>query len=91
MSLHADVDIQQLYKNGEELCGDNVIVTRSPENTTIVISDGLGSGVKANILATMTTKIASSMLKRNIKLDEVEYVKEGSVYFLRIIIDKDGH
>ena len=71
MSLHADVDIQQLYKNGEELCGDNVIVTRSPDNTTIVISDGLGSGVKANILATMTTKIASSMLKRNIKLDEV--------------------
>lgn len=71
MSLHADVDIQQLYKNGEELCGDNVIVTRSPDNTTIVISDGLGSGVKANILATMTTKIASSMLKRNIQLDEV--------------------
>ena len=71
MSLHADVDIQQLYKNGEELCGDNVIVTRSPENTTIVISDGLGSGVKANILATMTTKIASSMLKHNIRLEEV--------------------
>lgn len=71
MSLHADVDIQQLYKHGEELCGDNVVVRRSPDNTTIVISDGLGSGVKANILSTMTTKIASSMLKHNIKLEEV--------------------
>lgn len=71
MSLHADVDIQQLYKHGEELCGDNVIVTRTPDNTTVVISDGLGSGVKANILATMTTKIASSMLQRNIQLEEV--------------------
>lgn len=71
MSLHADVDIQQLYKYGEELCGDNVIVSRSPDNTTIVISDGLGSGVKANILSTMTIKIAASMLKHNIRLEEV--------------------
>lgn len=70
-SLYADVDISQLSKMGEELCGDRVEVVRTSQSTIIVLSDGLGSGVKANILATMTTKIASSMLKRGISLAEV--------------------
>lgn len=69
--LHAEVGIAQLSKDGEELCGDNVVVTRTPQATIIVLSDGLGSGVKANILATLTTKIASSMLKRGIPLEDV--------------------
>lgn len=69
--LHAEVGIAQLSKNGEELCGDNVDIVRTPESTIIVMSDGLGSGVKANILATLTTKIASVMLKRGIALEDV--------------------
>ncbi|WP_425061215.1 hypothetical protein SCACP_19990 [Sporomusa carbonis] len=69
--LHAEVGVAQLSKIGEELCGDNVDVVRTPESTIIVMSDGLGSGVKANILATLTTKIASVMLKRGIPLEDV--------------------
>lgn len=69
--LHAEVGISQLSKTGEELCGDTVEVVRTPTDTIIVLSDGLGSGVKANILATLTTKIASSMLKRGIPLEDV--------------------
>lgn len=69
--LHAEVGLSQLSKAGEELCGDNVEVVRTATDTIIVISDGLGSGVKANILATLTTKIASSMLKRGIPLEDV--------------------
>lgn len=71
MQLHAEVCVAQLSKKGEELCGDNVDVIRTPQDTIIVLSDGLGSGVKANILATLTTKIASSMLKRGIALEDV--------------------
>ncbi|MBP1764714.1 MAG: stage sporulation protein [Firmicutes bacterium] len=69
--FYAEVNIDQLSKQGEELCGDNVEVVRTDNSTIIVLSDGLGSGVKANILAMLTTKIASSMLKRGIPLEEV--------------------
>ncbi|MBP2626142.1 MAG: stage sporulation protein [Firmicutes bacterium] len=71
MHLHAEVSVAQLSKVGEELCGDNVDVIRTHKDTIIVLSDGLGSGVKANILATLTTKIASSMLRRGISLEDV--------------------
>lgn len=69
--LHAEVGISQISKEGEELCGDKVVLTQTPKGNIIVLSDGLGSGVKANILATLTTKIASSMLKRGIPLGDV--------------------
>ncbi|MBP2652870.1 MAG: stage sporulation protein [Firmicutes bacterium] len=71
MELYAEVATWQLSKTGEELCGDKVEVVRNSMATTVVISDGLGSGVKANILATLTTKIASSLLARGIPLEEV--------------------
>lgn len=71
MTLHAEVNVAQLCKTGEELCGDNVQITRLPDSLIVVASDGLGSGVKANILSTLTTKIASSMLARGTDLDAV--------------------
>jgi len=69
--LYAEVKMAQLSKFGEELCGDKIEIARTPDSTIIVLSDGLGSGVKANILATLTTKIASSMLQRGISLEDV--------------------
>jgi len=66
-----DIFDESLKRTGEELCGDKVKIFKTDEKATIVLSDGLGSGVKANILATLTTEIISTMLKADIPLREV--------------------
>jgi hypothetical protein len=61
MKLFYEWGTRQLRKHGEELCGDNIAVTGHADSVTLALSDGLGSGVKANILATLTTQIAMRM------------------------------
>jgi hypothetical protein len=60
-----------LSKFGEELCGDNVEVVRTDRALVAVLADGLGSGVKANILSKMTAKIIATMLENGAELEEV--------------------
>lgn len=68
---YIDIHTTQLNKAGEELCGDRVLVDRKPDYSRVVLSDGLGSGVKANILATLTSEIAMSMLREGAEIDDV--------------------
>jgi hypothetical protein len=62
---------RQLRKHREELCGDSLAIARHSDSVTLALSDGLGSGVKANILATLTTRIAMHLLENDLPLSEV--------------------
>ncbi len=69
--LCADIGYKSINHVGEQLCGDHVDIVEPDENSTvIVLSDGLGSGVKASILSTLTSKIISTMLAEGLPLEE---------------------
>ena len=70
MELYLENGYTSLNKAHEELCGDKVEVAYNGDYTTVVLADGLGSGVKANILATLTSKILCTMVSNGIDLDE---------------------
>lgn len=71
IDLCSDIGYKSINHYGEQLCGDHVeIVEPSDDSTVIVLSDGLGSGVKASILSTLTSKIISTMLAEGMSLEE---------------------
>lgn len=70
MGLKVEVAVAQLNKHNEELCGDSVETVEN-SGTIVVLSDGLGSGVKAHILSSLTAKMAAAMLKGGLELTEV--------------------
>lgn len=69
--LCAEIGYKSIIHYGEELCGDHIdIVEPDDDSTVIVLSDGLGSGVKASILSTLTSKIISTMMAEGLSLEE---------------------
>lgn len=69
-SLYTETGYVSLNKYGEQLCGDRVEMIEHEDCTTLVLADGLGSGVKANILSTLTSKIICTMMANGSTVDE---------------------
>ena len=69
--LCADIGYKSINHAGEELCGDHVDVAEQEDGSAvIVLADGLGSGVKASILSTLTSKIISTMMADGLSVEE---------------------
>ncbi len=68
--LCADIGWKSILHAGEQLCGDHVDVVSDDRSTVVVLADGLGSGVKASILSTLTSKILSTMMAEGLSVED---------------------
>lgn len=69
--LYADISYKSINHDGEQLCGDHIdVIGQGDDSKVIVLADGLGSGVKASILSTLTSKIISTMIAEGLPVEE---------------------
>ena len=66
-NIHIDVNCQQINHEGERICGDVFLTKKIEQENRIicVLSDGMGHGVKANMLATLTATMAINFAKEH--------------------------
>ncbi len=70
MSIRVEMAYKSLNKKNEELCGDKVEMLHTDNSHILILADGMGSGVKANILATLTSKILGTMFLNGASLED---------------------
>ncbi len=68
--LVLEIGAASINKENEGICGDFWCQESVDDQQILVLSDGMGSGVKANILATLTAKMLTSMIAGNIPIDD---------------------
>jgi len=58
--IHVEIDVQQKRPKGEMACGDvfQSDTSREEGRTILAMSDGIGHGIKASVLATLTATMA---------------------------------
>jgi hypothetical protein len=100
---HVEIDVQQKKPKGEIACGDvfQASVTREESRTILVLSDGIGHGIKASVLGTLTATMALKYTQLHTKPDIAARIimealpkssdgKENYATFTIIEIDPDG-
>ena len=91
-----DIDYQQIYKHGQQIGGDVFLLDRKMDSNmiTATLSDGVGSGVKANVQASLTSHMANKLsfsaidLKHSaeIIMDTLPVVKEKGISYATFTI-----
>jgi hypothetical protein len=72
-SFFIEVNCQQKNHDGERICGDVFLSTRVKEENrlVVVLSDGMGHGVKANVLATLTATMALNFTREHKEAERI--------------------
>ncbi|MCR4750682.1 MAG: hypothetical protein K5852_00130 [Eubacterium sp.] len=89
--LCADIGYKSINHAGEQLCGDHVEIAEKegdPDSAVIVLADGLGSGVKASILSTLTARIISTMMAAGLSLEVLAPVGYTAKTLSTILVDE---
>ncbi|HEX2966352.1 MAG TPA: SpoIIE family protein phosphatase [Syntrophorhabdaceae bacterium] len=60
----------QRAKKPGGICGDHVVIDRTPEATTAVLADGIGTGIKAQIAAVMCSSRLMELTRQGFTLRE---------------------
>jgi len=100
---HVEIDVQQKRPKGEIACGDvfQSNIFKEEGRTILVLSDGIGHGIKASVLATLTATMAMKYTKLHTKPEVAARVimnalpkssdgKENYATFTIIEMEKDG-
>lgn len=71
--FYIEVNSQQRNHDGERICGDVFLYkyVKEEDRVIAVLSDGMGSGVKANILATLTSTMALNFAREHKEVDRI--------------------
>jgi hypothetical protein len=67
---HIETVLAQSAKRAGRVCGDFVAVDRTPEATTAVLADGIGTGVKARVAAVMCAARLMELIRLGFTLRE---------------------
>lgn len=102
-AYHVEIDVQQKKPKGEIACGDvfQSKIIREEGRTILVLSDGIGHGIKASVLATLTATMAVKYSKLHTKPEVAARVimnalpkssdgKENYATFTIIELETDG-
>ena len=100
---YVEIDVQQKKPEGEIACGDvfQSSIIKEEGRTILVLSDGIGHGIKANVLATLTATMALKYTGFHTKPEVAARIimkalpkssdgKENYVIFIIIEFEKDG-
>ena len=71
--FYIEVNSQQRNHDGERICGDVFLYryVKEEDRVIAVLSDGMGHGVKANILATLTATMALNFTREHKEVDRI--------------------
>ncbi|MBZ4683314.1 MAG: hypothetical protein PWP46_685 [Fusobacteriaceae bacterium] len=67
----ATVYKKSINHHGEKVCGDNFQMRKTKNSKIFILSDGLGSGIKASILSILTTEIIATMFESEVMVHEI--------------------
>lgn len=103
IDYHIEIDVQQKRPKGEIACGDVFMsdIFREEGRTILVLSDGIGHGIKASVLAHLTTTMAIKYARFHTKPEIFSRIimealpkssdgKERYATFTLIELDPDG-